>query len=125
MPAHRQATNRKATLKAAKKHTAAQGEVVNAANLLHDEFFQLFLVAMSLERAERWSAWIRFYGHAIAIWHVVQSDSVQRQMAMAAISSVPTSLKLVRAIEALSWAKNTADTLAGYRNILAHNPVKF
>jgi hypothetical protein len=118
-------TNRKLSLQAAKKHTLAQGEVVHAANLLQDAFFALFRLALSLERPDEFAAQARFYNHALAIWHIIQADGLQRDMALAAISTVPTSLKLDRAIKGLAWAKRRADRLAAYRNLIAHSPVMF
>jgi hypothetical protein len=115
----------KTTLEAAKKHTIAQGELICAASLLHDGFFKVFLTALALERPDEFAAKIRFYNHALALWHITQSDAVQREMALQAITTVPTQLKIGKAIKALKWSKKIADTLSSYRNILAHTPVTF
>jgi hypothetical protein len=61
----------------------------------------------------------------LAMWHIIQSDSQQRKLALAAISTLPTKLKLAPAIERLEWARIRADKLGEYRNLLAHNPVVF
>jgi hypothetical protein len=114
-----------ATLKAASKHTMLQGEVVHAANLLHDNFFAVFAIALALERPEGWTSVNRFHNHANAIWHSVSADSAQREMSLAAISTVPTQLALRPAISRLNWAKKRAAKLAEYRDLLAHNPVMF
>jgi hypothetical protein len=116
---------RRKTLAAANKHITALGEIVWAANLLHDEWFRLFLIALSLERPDEFAAEIRFHEHALAIWHVIQSDSAQREMALKAISTLPTELNLSKAIRRLTWAKSVADKLGKYRNIVAHAPIKF
>lgn len=119
----------KSTLEAAKKYTSIQGEVVYATNLLHDRFFEVFLTALSLERRSDdmgfFGARIFAYDHALAIWHVLQSDSLQQDMALVAISTVRTSLALSRAIGKLKWAKEQTRKLAAYRNLVAHSPVMF
>jgi hypothetical protein len=115
----------KKTLEAARPLVLAQGEVVYAANLVHEEFYRIFSVALSLERPDEFGAEIRFHDHALALWHCSQADSQQRRMAMAAISSVPTKLKLQPIITRIEWAKEQADSVADYRNLLAHNPVMF
>lgn len=113
------------SVEAARQYITVQGEVVNCANLLHDAFYHVFLIAMALERPDGYAAIITFNDHALAIWHVIQSDSLQRDMAMAAISTVPTKLKLAPALRRLKWASNSANTLTSYRNILAHNSIIF
>jgi hypothetical protein len=119
----------KSTLEAAKKHTSIQGEVVYAANLLHDRFFEIFLTALSLERRSDemgfFGARIFAYDHALAIWHVLQSDSLQQELALAAISTVPTALTIGPAVVRLRWAKDQTRKLAAYRNLVAHSPVMF
>ncbi len=112
-------------LPAAQKLILAQGEVIYANNLLHDRFFRLFNIALSLQRPDEFGAHIRFYNHASAIWHVSQSDNQQRIMAFAAISTVPTKLNLKPVIKRLEWARAKADKLAEYRNIIAHNTIMF
>jgi len=113
----------------ARQHITAQGGVVYAANLLHDEFFNLFVVALSLERTNDFGsigcAYPRFREHGLAIWHVVQSDKAQRDMAFEAISTVPTGIRLAPALKRIAWAKKRAEKLAEYRNTLAHTGVLF
>jgi hypothetical protein len=113
------------SVEAARQYITVQGEVVNCANFLHDAFYQVFLIAMALERSEGYAAIITFNDHALAIWHVIQSDSLQRDMAMEAISTVPTKLRLGPALRRLKWASAAARTLTSYRNILAHNSIIF
>jgi len=116
----------KPTLTAAKKHILAQGEVIYASNLLHDRFFHLFNIALSLERPDEFGAETRFLNHALALWHVMQSDSQQRKMAITAIWTVPTKLThVLPIIERLEWAKLRTDKLAEYRNLVAHNTIMF
>jgi hypothetical protein len=115
----------KSTLAAAQKLILAQGEVIYANNLLHDRFFRLFNIALSLERPDKFGAHIRFYDHSLSIWHVSQSDNQQRMMALVAISTVPTNLNLKPIIKRLEWARVKADKLAEYRNIIAHNTIMF
>lgn len=115
----------KRTLEAAGPHILAQGEVVYAANLLHDQFYRVFSYALSLERPDEFGAEQRFHDHALAIWHCSQADSQQRKMAVTAISSVPTKLNLRPIITRIEWAKTQADSIGEYRNLLAHNPVTF
>lgn len=120
---------RKRTLEKARKHITMQGEVVYAANLLHDEFFLVFVAALSFERVNDFGsiagASMRFHDHALAIWHVVQSDKAQRDMALEAISTVPTGLDLRPALTRLAWSKSRAAKLADYRNLAAHSAVLF
>src|ERR1700681_2077024 len=89
-----QSTIWKNTHAAARNHLIVQGEVMNATNILQDAFYGTFSVAVSLERQVEFAAEIKFHGHALAIWHVVQNDAQQREMAVAALSTVPTKLKL-------------------------------
>ena len=101
----------KNTLEAARPHILAQGEIIYAANLLHDEFYRVFSVALSLERPDEFGAEVEFLDHALAIWHCSQADSQQRKIVLAAISSVPTSLKLKPIVTRIEWAKEQAVTL--------------
>jgi hypothetical protein len=110
---------------AAADHIKVQGEIVYATASLQDAFFELFRVTLSLERPDKSGAEFRFHDHALTIWHVIQSDSSQRQMAVAALSTVPTALPAKKAIASLRWANNRSGKLAEYRNIVAHNPVVF
>jgi hypothetical protein len=115
----------KRTLVAARPHLILLGEVVHASSLLQDSFFRVFALAISLERPDEFGAGIRFHGHTLAIWHSIQSDQQQREMAFAAITSVPTTLNLRPLIERIKWAKKHATEMSGYRNLVAHNPVMF
>jgi hypothetical protein len=119
------ASVRARTLEAAKEHLLTVGEVVYAANRLHDAFYRVFHIALSLERAGSNNSEKRFYDHALAIWHVVLSDSSQRDMAIAAISTIPTEIDLSPALRRVKWAKKQADILGGFRNIIAHNSIMF
>lgn len=117
------------TVKLAEKHITAQGGVVYAANLLQDSFFNTFLTAIALERPfekeDNFAPLIRFYDHAISIWHIIQSDKAQREMATQAISTVPTKLKLRPMISRLDWAARQSADFAEYRNLIAHSPIMF
>jgi len=113
------------SLAAKRAHIISQGEVIYAYNLLQDRFFNIFLLAVALERPEKPSPGIRFYSHALAMWHVLQSDNQQRKLALAALSSIPTSLNLKPGLKRLEWARVKADKLAEYRNLLAHNTIMF
>lgn len=119
-----QATRRR-TLAAAKDYITAQGEMVYAANMLQEAYYETFRVALSLERPDEFGAEIRFHQHALEVWHTIQSDSSQREMALTAIASVPSSLKLGPAIRRLRWATTKAGKLAAYRNIIVHSPIMF
>ena len=113
------------SLLVARKHVIALGEVVHASSLLQDSFYQIFSLAISLERPAIWSASITFHGHANAIWHSGTSDQQQREMAFAAISSLPIETSLSQLIKRLKWAKTKAAKLNEYRNLIAHNPITF
>jgi hypothetical protein len=118
----------KHTHTAARQHLIAQAEVMNATNLLQDMFWNTFSIAMSLERpmdGSEWYAEMKFRNHALAMWHTIPNDGQQRKMAIAALSTVPTKLKLSPAFERLNWADKKATKLAEYRNLIAHNPITF
>lgn len=100
----------------------AQGEVGYAYNLLQESFFNIFNLVMALERPERP---VTFYHYALAIWHVSQNDRQQRQLAITALANLPTSLDIKAGIMRLEWAKEKADKLADYRNLIVHTPMKF
>lgn len=116
------------TAEQAERYIFVQGAVINAANLLQDAFFELFLVALSLERAEAAASGgtIRFREQALHIWHSVNADSAQRDMALAAISHIPTKLNLQPAFRRLDriqqWLRPLLST---GRHDLAHNPILF
>jgi hypothetical protein len=115
------------SIEAAEEYILMQGAVINSANLLQDAFFGLFRAAISLERqkAAASGGTKRFHHHALAIWHAVQSDSAQRDIAIAAISSIPGKLKLSPALRRLNWTIKILRLLTRGRNDLAHNPIVF
>jgi hypothetical protein len=80
---------------------------------------------MNLERpempAEQQAA---FYPLSLAMWHVLQNDRQQRQLAMAALANLPTTLKIEEGIKRLQWALKQTDKLADYRNLVVHAPIK-
>jgi hypothetical protein len=125
----------KESLDAARDHIIALGQVVHAASLLHDQFYHVFSVVVSLERLgvdlennehpTRILNWARYHWHALAIWHSVQSDAQQRTMTINAISTLPTTLNLKGAVRRLDWAKKAAERLAEYRNLIGHHPIMF
>lgn len=117
--------SRTLTLAAAQRHIIIQGEIVYAANQLHEAFFRLFNLALALERTPAFGAEFRVYDQAIAVWHVIQSDSSQRDMAVKAITTVQTALPLQPALKRIEWAESKASKLAPYRNLVAHNPIMF
>ena len=98
----------KATLEKARNLITIQGEVLYSANLLQDAFYELFSIATGLERPDEFGAEVRFHSHALAMWHVVLNDGQQRDMAITAISTVPTKLNVSKAIHRLEWAKHVA-----------------
>lgn len=116
---------RSAAFTAAKRHILAQGEVIQAANLLQDAFYELFRIALSMDRSEPLVAEIQFHDHALSIWHVIRSDTQQREMALIAISTVPIGINIKPALSRLKWADKQARKLYDYRNILAHTPIMF
>jgi hypothetical protein len=113
------------TLAAAQPLVRVQGEIVYAFNQLHERFFFTFMIGLGLEMPSKIAMDVRFYSYALALWNVVPSDSVQRQLSLIAISEIPTTLNIRDGIAALKWAKERADDLAVYRNIVAHNPISF
>ena len=113
------------TLAVAAPLVRAQGEIIFAFNQLHERFFFIFMTALGLETLSSAALDVRFYSYALDLWNVVPSDSVQRQMALIAISQIPTSLNIRNGVAAIKWAKERTDDLAVYRNIVAHNPIGF
>jgi len=86
---------------------------------------------MGIGRLGEWS-YFPWYDHARAVWHVIQSDKVQREMAVKSILALPSAedmgapigdLKQIR--PRLLWAQKQADALAVARNIVVHSPVTF
>jgi hypothetical protein len=103
----------------------AQGEVGYAYNLLQERFFEIFNLAMALERPLHFEKQIGFHPYSVALWHVSQSDRQQRQLALTALEKLPTNLDIKGGIERLQWARKHTDRLADYRNLIAHTPVTY
>jgi hypothetical protein len=101
----------------------AQGEVAYAYNLLHEKFFEIFNLVMALDRST--SKPTTFYPYAQSVWHVMQNDRQQRQLAMTTLTKLPTDLDIKGGIERLLWAQKHADKLADYRNLIVHAPMQF
>jgi hypothetical protein len=101
----------------------AQGEVAYAYNLLQENFFAVFNLAMALERPR--DRVVTFYPYALAIWHVSRSDRQQRELALAALANLPTTLNIKGGIDRLQWAEKQTEELAKYRNLIVHSPMKF
>jgi hypothetical protein len=101
----------------------AQGEVAYAYNLLQENFFGAFNLAMALERPR--DRVVTFYPYALAVWHVFQNDRQQRQLALAALKNLPTTLDIKGGIARLQWVEKQTEKLAQYRNLVVHTPVKF
>lgn len=98
----------------------AQGEVGYAYNRLQEMFFHVFNLAVSLERPDRI---VIYYNYALELWHVVQNDAQQRDLALASLEHLPTTLNIKGGIERLRWAKKKTDDLALYRNLIIHTLV--
>ncbi|MGN6514677.1 MAG: hypothetical protein ACTHLR_02425, partial [Rhizomicrobium sp.] len=94
-------------------------------NLLHSSFFLTFLIALSIGRVKHSGEVLQFTDHALSLWHVIQSDSVQRELAFNAISTVRSEKSLTRAVKRIKWALKQAADLGRARNIVAHSPVTF
>jgi hypothetical protein len=103
----------------------AQGEVAYAYNVLQESFFNLFKLALALERPDRFWSQTEFQSYPLTVWHVFQSDSQQRQLAITMLASLPTALDIKGGIERLQWAKQKTDKFAEWRNIIVHTPVSF
>jgi hypothetical protein len=103
----------------------AQGEVGYAYNLLQDNFFRAFIFAVAIERPGGFTNEPEFYSYALALWHVLQNDRLQRQYALTALENIPTKLDIKGGVERLKWAKKMADKLAEYRNLVAHAPMGY
>jgi hypothetical protein len=107
----------------------AQGEVTYAYNLLQESFFNLFVLTLNLERPPDaclpLAKKAKFYQHTLAIWHVSQNDRQQRQLVIAALASLPTTLDIKGGIARLEWAQKQTDKLSEYRNLIVHTPMRF
>ena len=99
-----------------------QGEVAYAYNLLQENFFNVFNLVMALERPP--DRPVTYYHFALAIWHIVQNDKTQRDLALTALENIPTNLDFKEGIERLKWAQKQADKFANYRNIIIHTPMQ-
>lgn len=91
----------------------ATGELLWASNQLHGAFAALFSMLVSKENL----------AVGLSIWHVAQSDNVQRQM-LAALIDVKFRKKSKMHTH-LTWAKEKADRLATIRNDAAHMSTAF
>jgi hypothetical protein len=102
----------------------AQGEVGYAHNLLQERFFHVFVLVNVLEIGDplRQS---EFYPYSLALWHTSSNDNSQRQLAMTALKNLPTKLDISGGIVRLEWARQQADELAKYRNLIVHSPLTF
>jgi len=91
----------------------AQGEVGYAYNHLQEAFFNAFVLAMNLERPDR-APFVeaQYYPYALGMWHVLQNDRLQRQLALAAFENLPTTLDIGSGTKRLRWAKKQTDALA-------------
>lgn len=89
------------------------GELLWASNQLHTAFSTIFSLLVARENL----------AIGYAVWHVAQSDSVQRLMLAAAVEvRFP---KNSRMRTSLIWAKERADKLATIRNDAAHMATAF
>jgi len=104
----------------------ALGEVGYAYNLLQESFYNLFALMMAVERPSPapLSHQAKFQAFSLAMWHVLQSDRLQRDLAMAALENLPTNMDIGGGITRLKWAKKQADKIGDYRNIIVHTPMK-
>ncbi len=114
-----------ASLAAFRPEITAQGEVTYAYNRLQESFFNLFYLALGLERPDQYAMQPNFYSYVLTIWHVLPSDRLQRELALAALAKLPTTLEIRGGIERLEWARRKADKLADYRNLIVHTPVTY
>jgi hypothetical protein len=99
----------------------AQGEVAYAYNRLQDKFFGIFNLAMALERPTQTIT--TYYPYALELWHVIQTDRVQRELALTALAHLPTKLNIKEGVARLKWAAQKTDKLSAYRNLIVHAPV--
>ena len=114
---------KKQALDLAKNHIVIVGEIVAATNQLQNYFFNLFHIALSYEREGQSISYDRFHNHALEMWHVIQADKSQRDLAYKAISTVPSSMNMKPALHRLKWAMQNVDVLSEARNIVAHVPI--
>ena len=97
-----------------------------AYNLLQETFFQLFILATRLDRSTISRAQIPgLHYYSLAMWHTLRSDRQQRDLAIAAITNPITSLDIDGGTTRLKWAREQANTLADYRNLIIHAPMRY
>jgi hypothetical protein len=93
------------------------GLAVWAWNLLHAN---LFLIFWHLIRGGR-PGMSRATAHRI--WHVIQSDSTQRDMLLR-VAQTDSNIK-TELLARIAWLIKTTNELSAYRNIVAHTPAIF
>ena len=96
------------------KHAHQVGEIITAWNDLQASLFSMFAEVLGV-REEL----------ALAIWHTVLSDSVQREMLVAAADAKFHHDNSMRILPKIRWLKTTIDKIAKSRNDPAHTPITF
>jgi hypothetical protein len=91
-----------------KRHARQTGEVTWAWNLLHAGFFHIFSALVSPSNKKL----------ASAVWHSIQSDKAQREMALASAEAILA--PGTRVLANIKWLKQKADLLSPFRNDAAH-----
>ena len=84
------------------------------------------MVATSLDRPPFSRArMVEFHLYSLTMWYTSRSDRQQRELAIAAIAYLPTNLDITGGITRLAWAHKQANTLADYRNLIVHSPMRY
>jgi hypothetical protein len=102
---------------ALKQHARHAGEIIWCWNLLTDQLFWL-LTALVTERAEA-----RGQEVAYAIWDLIQSDALKRDLIRGIASRVLKGEP--KTLDAIKWLLDRTSDLSPFRNDVAHVPLRF
>jgi hypothetical protein len=103
------------------EHAQTTGKIVWEWNALHSKLFLIFWFLL-IEAPRGASPSEQSRRKALALWHTIQSDDLQRKMLLAIIETDKTSNPVNNR---LRWILKMADAMAPFRNILVHVPIDF
>jgi hypothetical protein len=103
-------------------YAQSMGKILWEWNALHSHLFLIFwFLLIEAPRGEMPEEISR--RKALALWHTVQSDDLQRKMLLAVLDSTKgLDIKIYRR---LRWVLRVTDAIAPYRNTIAHVPMNF
>ncbi len=104
------------------EHAQKMGKIIWEWNSLHSHLFLIFWLLLGEHSGDEIPG-EPSRQKALALWHTVQSDDLQRKMLLAVANTTKTLDSKIRV--RLIWAIKMADVFAPYRNIIAHVPMSF